>query len=395
MSIYVDFFSALPQKGGLKYHGGGNYTRNIIIELLKLDNDQIKVIVLCPIWFVPSSENEPELYSQKNLIWKNVKAVSDILDFEEKSILYYPMLGYLRDLKAITKIRKKNPTIKICATLHDVRFLHYTVDYTEKYYNSGIKKVLFPIKSFIVDNLIKKLLKRPALKKCLKSLDEVYTVSNYSMQHILAEDKSTKISWYYQTFSANVTPVFIKSIPKDYILFVSGARPLKNLSHTLLGFSKYKKAHPESTLKLVITGINKNTFRNLCNLPNLEKEIIKKEIVLLGYVSSAELAGLYLNCKFVLYMSKNEGFGLPILEAASYGKTCIASNTTSIPEVVGSAVRYVCPTDDCAIAQEIAYFCNKDKLILYERRIANAMLFLNQRMKFEQQNFLEDLIEWY
>ncbi len=393
MNIYIDFFSALPQKDGVEYHGGGNYTRNIIGELLQLDNDQIKIILLCPSWFVPSNENEPELYKYDNLIWKNVKAIINISDFEEKSILYYPMLGWLRDLRDIVKIRKRNPTLKICATLHDVRFLHYTVDYTEKYYSNGIEKILFPLKSFIVDNLIKKILKRPALKKCLKSLDKVYTVSNYSMQHILAEDKRVKISWYYQSFDANKTPVFTKDFCDDYILFVSGARPLKNLSHALLGFSEYKKANPDSLVKLVITGINRNVFNNLCKLPNLDRKIIKRDAILLGYVSSEELAGLYINCKFVLYMSKNEGFGLPVLEAATYGKTCVASNTTSIPEVIGSAVRYAYPTDDTAIAREIAYLCDDEKLSLYEKRVAEAMVIMNQRMKLEKRNFIEDLLE--
>lgn len=394
MNIYIDFFSVLPQKDGVKYHGGGNYAKNIISELGKLNYREIKIIVLCPLWFKASSENEPELYNQQNLIWKNVKSILDMDDFEERSILYYPMLGWLKDLRDIVKIRRKNPTLKICATLHDVRFLHYTVDYTEKYYNSGIKKMLFPMKSFVVDYSIKKVLKRRALRDCLKSLDEIYTVSNYSMQHILAENKNTKISWYYQSVYASKTPVFTKDIPNNYILFVSGARPLKNLGHALLGFSRYKKAYPESSIKIVITGINENIFNNLCKLPHLDREIIKRETILLGYVTNHELAGLYLNCKFVLYLSKNEGFGLPILEAAAYGKTCVASNTTSIPEVIGSAVRYVCPTDDYAIAQEIAYLCNEDNRLLYEARIASAMKLMNQRMKLEQKNFIEDLIAW-
>ncbi len=393
MKIYIDFFSALPQKFGVKVHGGGNYTRNIIKQLLDLDNQCIQIVLLCPKEFVPSNKNEPELYIYKNLIWKNVQCISKDIKFEEGSILFYPMLGYLRDLKDIVKIRKKNPKLKICATLHDVRFLHYTVDYTEAYYKHGLKKLFFPIHSFLVDNVIKKLLKRPALRKCLRSLDEVYTVSNYSMQHILEEVKSTKISWYYQEVNPKKIPANIKGKYSNYILFVSGARPLKNLSHALLGFSQYKKEHSESDLRLIITGVDESTFNNLCCLPKLDNEIIRNSTVLFGYVSSKELVELYVNCRFVLFTSKNEGFGLPVLEAALYGKTCVASNVTSIPEIIGSAVRYVSPTDDRAIAREIAYLCDDEKLAIYEKRVADAVEIIKQRMMLEQRNFIEDLIE--
>lgn len=394
MKIYIDFFSALPLGGGVKFHGGGNFTRNVIAQLTDLYNKSIQVVILCPKWFEPSKESEPELYKNKNIIWKNVECVSASIEFEDGSILYYPMLGYLRDLKAIVKIREKNPNIKICATLHDVRFLQYTVDYTEKYYKRGIAKIIFPVKSFLIDNIVKKCLKRPALKKCLKSLDEVYTVSNYSMQQILSNVKKTKISWYYQTFNgARLQEISMDELETDYILFVSGARPIKNLSHALLGFSQYKKLYPESNVVLVITGIGEETFENLCHLPKLDKEIVKRDTILLGYVSNEELASLYVNCRFVLYTSKNEGFGLPVLEAATYGKTCISSNVASIPEIIGAAVRYVCPTDDHAIAQEIAYLCNDENLKKYEKRVLEAMVVINQRMKLEQKNFIEDLIE--
>lgn len=393
MNIYIDFFSALPQKFGVKFHGGGNYTRNIIKQLLCLDNKHIQVILLCPEGFIPSKENEPELYQYKNLIWKNIKDISKDVEFENESILFYPMLGYLKDLKAIVKIRKKYPELKICATLHDVRFLHYTVDYTERYYKRGLKRFFFPIQSFLVDNIIKKILKRPALRRCLQSLNEVYTVSNYSMQHILSEVKNTKISWYYQAVNVKKILVNEKNKYSNYILFVSGSRPLKNLSHALLGFSQYKKEYPRSDLTLVITGVDEVTFNNLCYLPNLDKKIIKNSTVLFDYVSSEKLAELYANCRFVLFTSKNEGFGLPVLEAALYGKTCIASNVTSIPEIIGAAVRYVSPTDDNAIAREIAYLCDDTKLKIYEKRIADAMVIIKQRMILEQKYFIEDLIE--
>jgi glycosyltransferase involved in cell wall biosynthesis len=57
----------------------------------------------------------------------------------------------------------------------------------------------------------------------------------------------------------------------------------------------------------------------------------------LGRVSDAELVGLYRGAAAYLDASLYEGFGYGILEAMACGVPVVASNTTSIPEVVGDA----------------------------------------------------------
>ena len=55
----------------------------------------------------------------------------------------------------------------------------------------------------------------------------------------------------------------------------------------------------------------------------------------LGIVSREDLGGLYRAATALVYPTRFEGFGLPLLEAMSVGCPVIASNTTAIPEVVG------------------------------------------------------------
>ena len=57
----------------------------------------------------------------------------------------------------------------------------------------------------------------------------------------------------------------------------------------------------------------------------------------------AELAHLYRNCLFAVMPSLYEGWGLPIGEALAYGKTVVASETSSMPEVGGDLVVYCDP----------------------------------------------------
>ncbi|MGO1074480.1 glycosyltransferase family 4 protein [Inquilinus sp. CA228] len=61
--------------------------------------------------------------------------------------------------------------------------------------------------------------------------------------------------------------------------------------------------------------------------------------------SDAELAFLYRNCRFTVFPSLYEGWGLPIGESLWFGKLCIASNSSSMPQVGGDLVDYVDPED--------------------------------------------------
>ena len=61
--------------------------------------------------------------------------------------------------------------------------------------------------------------------------------------------------------------------------------------------------------------------------------------------SDADLAFLYQNCLFHAYPSLAEGWGLPVGEAAWFGKYSIVSSRSSLPEVCGDLVDYVDPTN--------------------------------------------------
>jgi glycosyltransferase involved in cell wall biosynthesis len=62
-------------------------------------------------------------------------------------------------------------------------------------------------------------------------------------------------------------------------------------------------------------------------------------------ISDGDLTFLYKNCLFTIFPSFAEGWGLPIGESLSYGKPCIASNVTAIPEVGGALCKYFDPFD--------------------------------------------------
>lgn len=69
------------------------------------------------------------------------------------------------------------------------------------------------------------------------------------------------------------------------------------------------------------------------------------KIVVRQNISDGELLSLYRNCIVTAFPSFLEGWGLPVGEALAVGKLCIASETSSIPEVGGAFADYLDPHD--------------------------------------------------
>ena len=82
---------------------------------------------------------------------------------------------------------------------------------------------------------------------------------------------------------------------------------------------------------------------------------------MLGYVSEQELAWLYTNCLANLYPSWYEGFGLPVLEGMSFGACTIASNKTSMPEIIHKAGILLSPDDTEAWIKTLENATSKPK----------------------------------
>ena len=131
-----------------------------------------------------------------------------------------------------------------------------------------------------------------------------------------------------------------------FVLYVGNIKPHKNLVRLIEAFHQLRQGEL-ADLKLLIIG------DQISKLPSLRRAVhrhkLHKQVRFLGYVADDQLAILYRLASVFVFPSLYEGFGLPPLEAMASGTPVVASNVSSLPEVVGDAAVLVNPYDVDAI----------------------------------------------
>lgn len=124
---------------------------------------------------------------------------------------------------------------------------------------------------------------------------------------------------------------------EDILLYPARPWPHKNHARLFEAFRLLRGRRPG--LRLVLTGAG---LERLGPLPD--------GVVCRGAVTPDELAGLYRRASCLVFPSRYEGFGLPVLEAMASGCPVAASSAGAIPEVAGEAAVLFDPDDAEAVA---------------------------------------------
>ena len=129
-----------------------------------------------------------------------------------------------------------------------------------------------------------------------------------------------------------------------YLLSLSTLEPRKNIAHLIRCFSALVRETGIDDLNLVLVGAKGWSYESIFDAL-AEEKIPTGRVILPGYVSDEDLAPLYSGALAFVYPSLYEGFGLPPLEAMKSGTPVIASDNSSLPEVMGDA-GIMAPADD-------------------------------------------------
>jgi len=209
-------------------------------------------------------------------------------------------------------------------------------------------------------SIIRRLGYQIVFKMGVKKAREVIAVSNHTKDNLVKHFKvpPEKIKVVHNGFNQNfkitteenlLQKTKVKyNITKPFILYVGVWRDHKNLPNLIKAFdilrSEYKLDY-----QLVLAGKPDSRYPEIKQAIN--KSPFKSDIIMPGFVSQNELPLLYNAARLFVLPSFCEGFGLVALESLVCGTPVIASNSTSLPEILKDAALYFNPKNPAEIAK--------------------------------------------
>ncbi len=188
----------------------------------------------------------------------------------------------------------------------------------------------------------------------VKNAAHILTISEHSKQDIVSVYgvPSPKVTVTYlgpdPVFSqSTVHPGDVNALPERYVLFVGTIQPRKNLERLIDAFSMVAT----EGMHLVIAGRKGWLYEAI--FAKARESAASERIRFLGYVPEEELPSLFANASVFVLPSLYEGFGIPVLNAFAARVPVVASNVSSLPEIVGDAGVLVDPYSVSAIADGI------------------------------------------
>lgn len=151
---------------------------------------------------------------------------------------------------------------------------------------------------------------------------------------------------------------------RDFVIFVSTINPRKNHQTIYRVWQRLVAQYGERTPCLVFVGGKGWESDDFLALLARDSNMVK-HLLVTGAVDENDIDWLYRNCKFTVYPSLAEGWGLPIAESLQYGKLCVCSSATAMQEVSPDLTITIDPLDVNAWTETIGELI-KDESLLHE-----------------------------
>lgn len=329
--------------------GLGTYSYQLLNSLNNNDKDNNYLIFLpkenkLDISFNPNFTGTQICQDRRNNFWDEVN-IPVMLKNTDVQLYHVPQNG-------VGMPKEKN--CRYVITLHDVIPCRMPETVSEKYLN-------------IFSNVMPEILSR---------CDGVITVSNFSKNDIASQFNFPKDKIYvthlagesiYHPIDIKFCKSFIKEkykIENDFILYVGGFSPRKNILSLINAFSQLQCSYKKK-INLVIVGQKGKSYEIYKR--RIEELHIESSVIFPGYIPMEELPYFYNAAEIFVYPSFYEGFGLPPIEAMSCGTPVIASNVTSMPEILQDAAILIAPSD-------IDKLCIAMKDILNDEQLRNNLI---------------------
>lgn len=146
----------------------------------------------------------------------------------------------------------------------------------------------------------------------------------------------------------------------NYFTYIGRFRVHKNVHRIAEGYLRYRERNPGATELLALGGGTKEEYERA--LGPLRSSPFARDIRFLGYIPTEHMPALYMGARALAFVTLNEGFGVPIIEAMACGTPVITSSVTSMPEVAGDAAIIVDPHNPDALAEAFALIAQNEYL---------------------------------
>jgi glycosyltransferase involved in cell wall biosynthesis len=206
----------------------------------------------------------------------------------------------------------------------------------------------------------------------------ILTVSEYSKNQIVLRlgVQEEKISVTPEGVDRKLFKKAARKKTKLFKILVHGATDdRKNLSNILQAGRLL--ADEGRNFQFVVIGMDAAELKSTAYLEQAMGLNLGRYLEWAGNVPIQTLKQICCESDLLLYVSRLEGFGLPVLEAFACGLPVIASNTSSLPEVAGQAALLVDPESPAAIARAVGKMMDRPALRkkLVQRGLKRAGLF--------------------
>ena len=203
-----------------------------------------------------------------------------------------------------------------------------------------------------------------------KKANAVITITEYSKTQIvkhtgLDTDKIHAIHLAPKSVLQSEQPQTISSVnSKKYILHIGVLEKRKNLLRLIKAYHLLREdGFDEYMLVLVGNSISKTKIDDSENIRKLIQELqLEKSVLLPGFISDEQLVFYYKNAAVYAFVSMNEGFGIPILEAFQNNLPTLISNNSCLPEVGGNAVITCDPYNESDIKDKLKMILQDESL---------------------------------
>lgn len=323
--------------------GLGRYTERLIESLEERDEENEYVVFL-------RQENFDE-YHPKSDRFKKVLADYDWYSFSEQLLFPWVLLWYHLDLVHFPHFNV--PILypgRFVVTIHDLILLRYpTIRNTTRFalwywmkfvlYRVVIRTACFraravvTVSRFTESDLIREfpfLLGKTSV--ALEGSNQSCFITTYAEALSVLKRSGITLQNTGTEYTDGVS-VMRRDIIQPYFLYVGNAYPHKHLE----AIGALAARFPE--YQFVFVGREDYFYRRL------KQKFSSSNLCFVGYLSDAELSVLYRYGTAYIFPSLYEGFGLPPLEAMSYGLPVLSSDRASLPEILGGAALYFDPED--------------------------------------------------